>query len=139
MEAGRTATIHIITPAAPFTNRGKSDLALPQEFANELARALFLAGQTLHREKRHRERNPFGPRLSRNRNTPNLTEVLLAGPGARTAPTSSSRGSSSPVVKPMASPLYRSPPTLSLTRYGPWCRRLPGERLRAERTDNQQL
>jgi hypothetical protein len=77
----RAAAIHIITPTPGFTDRGKSSIEIPDEFADELARAIYLAGKTLYRDKKRRERNPtYAP--PRHRRTPPLTEVLLVEPVA---------------------------------------------------------
>jgi hypothetical protein len=75
----RAAAVHIITPTPGFTDRGKSSMEIPDEFADALARAMYLAGKTLHRDKKRRERNPSDS-TPRHRRTPPLTEVLLVEP-----------------------------------------------------------
>ena len=77
----RASLVHIITPAPRFTDRGKSSLEIPEEFSDELARAMFLAGQTLYKDKKRREKNPGHKAAPHRQKAPPLTEVLFVEPG----------------------------------------------------------
>jgi hypothetical protein len=55
--SNRAAVVHLITPGAEFLDKGKTALVVPQEVADQIARAIALTGKTLYTEKKRRERN----------------------------------------------------------------------------------
>lgn len=58
----RAAVVHVITPAAEFTDKGKVALTVPAEVALVVAETLGAATKTLHREHRQAERDALKAR-----------------------------------------------------------------------------